>query len=126
MQDESLPKVHSATKHMAHLAHCDCACVLEPPLGPVAPSLSGPWTTDTRTVSVDLKQEWRAYFNPRGPVGVAVLNRAAQRLLSQFEPSVVPDRLAGQPDEDVVGAAGRSAAPPGYRGHLYLLGGRAV
>ncbi|MDD3825888.1 MAG: radical SAM protein [Anaerolineae bacterium] len=96
MQDESLPKVHSATKHMAHLAHCDCACVLEPPLGPVAPSLSGPWTTDTRTVSVDLKQEWRAYFNPRGPVGVAVLNRAAQRLLSQFEPSVVPDRLAGQ------------------------------
>ena len=93
MVDESLPKVHSPTRHLAHLAHCDCACALEPSYV-AAPALSGPWTTDSRAVSVDLMQEWRAYFNPRGPVGVAVLNRAAQRLLSEFQPSAVPDHLA--------------------------------
>ncbi|RPI48227.1 MAG: radical SAM protein, partial [Chloroflexi bacterium] len=93
MVDKALPKVHSPTRHLAHLAHCDCACALEPSYATV-PALSGPWTADTRAVSVDLKQEWRAYFNPRGPVGVAVLNRAAQHLLSAFEPSIVPDDLA--------------------------------
>lgn len=64
---------------------CDCACALD--LCQEVPALSAatPWVKQSQAVSFPLQDEWRAYLNPRGPVGLAVLNAGADRVLATFD-----------------------------------------
>ena len=87
---------------------CDCACALEPCIAPT--TLSSPaffdcdcacsldllphlvqstdvttWLAQKEAFSVSLEDHWRAYCNPAGPVGLAVLNAPAQEVLAVFD-----------------------------------------
>lgn len=85
----------------AHLAHCDCACVFEPPPAGLVPE-SRLWVRQKQALSLPLEKGWRAYFNPLGPVSVAALNPAAQRLLASFDIPTLPAAVPGKVVHDLI------------------------
>jgi len=103
MDDKAVPSVAYSSRHYTHLAHCDCACALEPaPPGP-AELRPGLWVRQKQVLSLPLGQGWQACFNPLGPVGVAALNPAARELLARFDhPTSVPAGAAEQALQDLV------------------------
>ena len=85
MDDKTVPSVVYPSRHYTHLAHCDCACAFEPAPSPAPEPGTGLWVRQRDALSMPLERGWRAYFNPSGPVGVAALSPAAQRLLASFD-----------------------------------------
>jgi uncharacterized protein len=85
----------------------DCACALDLPGGLPVPSGTTPWVRQTEALRISLGGEWQAYFNPAGPVGIAVLNADAQRVLAAFEAPIPPqsavERLPEWPPPKVRG-----------------------
>lgn len=64
---------------------CDCACALDlSPFQKTQP-LHGVWLSNRNIFPLDdFSKDWRAYYNPQGPVSLVVLNPSATRMLDSF------------------------------------------
>jgi uncharacterized protein len=101
---ESLPLVLYSRNPYLHLGQCqcDCACAFDAAPGHTAQVDAGLWTKQSHLLSVLSDEDWQGYFNPSGPVGIVVLDAAAQCVLDAFDrPSSfgeAVDCLEGIPD----------------------------
>lgn len=64
---------------------CDCACALDVAGGQAAEPDDAVWVKQEQLRRFGLGDGWQVYFNPVGPVGVAVLNAEARQILAAFE-----------------------------------------
>jgi len=78
---------------------CDCGLFLDGALGTAEPLPPVLWVRQNLPPPVSLEGDWRAYFNPSGPVGIATLNLEAQRVLTAFETPTSPHQAAGHLSE---------------------------
>jgi uncharacterized protein len=97
-----LPSVLSAQSASASF-DCDCACAWDAPHEPIVQTGHNHYVKSPGMLSMPLAGGWQVNFNPMGPVGITVLNRAMQQVLAAFETPVLPqsgvDRVAGmEPD----------------------------
>jgi uncharacterized protein len=78
---------------------CDCACALDLSPQQKAQPLQGLWQTNKNIsylpLDEDCSKNWRAYYNPQGPVSLVVLNPPATRMLELFEKK----QIIHDPDE---------------------------
>ncbi|MBN1657655.1 MAG: radical SAM protein [Anaerolineae bacterium] len=95
----------------AHLGQCqcDCACALDLELAAAILSGSDVCIQQPGVQSWPLYGGWQATFNPAGPVGVAALSPAAQRVLAAFDCPVSVDEVSTHAS-DMVPALVRQAA----------------
>lgn len=100
-----------------HFTDCNCACAdgedqAEPPLCTDSPS---PWCVDQAYVSEPLDDEHVVCISPAGGGAVAVLNQAAQRLLTEFRTPkpYVPFLTAANSDQPVCANAFRALVEAG-------------
>jgi uncharacterized protein len=122
-----LPTVLS--ERVAQLFDCDCACALDLYQSSAMPSASALWVKHPQAVSFPFETEWQAYLNPSGPVGVAVLNAGAERVLATFNaPIPIADATAHLPgisprafQETVKSLAGTGLLSPAPAEGLSLL-----
>ncbi|MGD8623968.1 MAG: radical SAM protein [Anaerolineae bacterium] len=90
---------------------------------------AGLWAKQPYLLPVLSDERWQGYFNPTGPVGIVVLDAAAQRVLDAFDrPSSFEEAIAcleGMPDSAVrqtaatlssVGLLESATSPTGPRG----------
>ncbi len=95
-QTSSLPQIlYTQARHL-HLGQCqcDCACALDLPPRSHLRSPMTPWVAEDRAVLLPPQNQWFAYFNPAGPVGIAVLNKAGREILAAFDEPARPEDVA--------------------------------
>jgi uncharacterized protein len=96
---------------------CDCACAIEPPVAVSAPraacsydcdcacaqeSIEGlaplpgahPWMRQAGAFALPLDRRWEVVYNSGGPLGLAVLNAPARRVLAAFDSPLWPEQAA--------------------------------
>lgn len=93
---EILPLILYSASRPAYAANCDCdcACALNVPQVLTVKSVPGLWVRQSQAQAIPLKGEWRAFFNPVGPVGVVALNAAAQQVLAAFDAPISSDGVS--------------------------------
>ncbi|HSJ56578.1 MAG TPA: hypothetical protein VLC95_05330, partial [Anaerolineae bacterium] len=88
-QAETPPFVLYHGAPFAHLGQCQCDCACAPGLEPAPGQASTPAVAvcvrQPGVVNWPLDKGWQAAYNPAGPVGVAALSPAAQRVLAAFD-----------------------------------------
>jgi uncharacterized protein len=97
----SVLAAQAASQPVLDTFDCDCACASDPPPGAERLLGRGQYVRADGLVSVALPEGWQTSFNPHGPVGIAVLNTPAQRVLAAFdrplEPHLGVERVTGVP-----------------------------
>jgi uncharacterized protein len=92
-EDTSPLVLHSALySFLAANCDCDCACAVDLPLRLEAKPASGVWVRQAHAFPIPIEGQWRAFYNPAGPIGLSALNMVAQQVLAAFD---VPLSLAG-------------------------------
>ncbi len=79
-----LPSVLTAQSPVTSF-DCDCACALEVPRKSTALADDVLYQKAASLLSIPLEAGWQVNFNPVGPVGVTLMNRAAQQVLAAFD-----------------------------------------
>jgi uncharacterized protein len=73
---------------------CDCACAQEASQGLSPLPATQPWIVQPGAFALPLHRRWEVFYNPVGPLGLAVLNAPARRVLDAFASALPPCQAA--------------------------------